>query len=217
MSFTAFLRKLVEDRTEEIQQGMVCKIESFDKSTMRADVQPLLTFEDPVTRAQKDLPKLPDVPVQFLYAGGFYIRPQYSAGDLVWVTFATHDVDEALDELKRPISPKTFGIENAMVVGGLAPNKWTPPAEFGSEDGLLIGEEGGAAYIKFGTSDITFKAGTLEVKIDASGIEVKDGADKTEITAGDVKATKTGVFTTLKAHQHPTAATGPPSPPLPNT
>jgi len=211
--FTNFLKKLVDDKAEDIQQGMIAEILSFDKEKFRADIQPQLTVGE---SGSELIAAIPDVPVQALYAGGYYIRPEYKPGDLVWVAFATHDTDAALDGNVRPASPKTFGLENAVVIGGVLPSSFTPPPEFGSESGLLIGEESGNAFMKFGASDITFKLGTLEVKIDASGIEVKDGANKTEISAGDVKGTKAGVFTTLKAHQHPTAATGPPSPPLPN-
>ena len=90
-----------------------------------------------------------------------------------------------------------FDLASASVVCGLAPEAWTPPAEFGTEDGLLIGSQDGTAYILFESGKITMKFGTTTIECDAT----------------NVKQTVSGVFTTLRLHTH--AGVG--LPPTPNT
>jgi len=200
MSFIEFFKAAIEQQAKDLQQGMVCRIEKFNSAKMRADVQPIykLTRGD---KSELDFPILPDLPVGFLWTGGYYIKPVYEKGDMVWVTFATRDIDDALAGKSRPFSKKAFDLENASVAYGIAPKAWTPPADF-SDSGLLIGAStGGKARIQLEDSKITLKVGNSKIEISASGINF---------------TTPTGT-NTWAGHQHPTAATGPPSPPIPGT
>jgi hypothetical protein len=147
-----------------VKQGMICKIKSFDKEKMRADVLPLLQTAEDV-----ELGVIGDVAVGFLKAGGFYIRPEYQAGDMVWITFSSYDIDDARGGLSRT-AKVTFTLDNAMVVCGIAKDDWTPPGNF-SESGLLIGNEDDSLFLNLSGSDITAKCNSLtwEGNMDLTG------------------------------------------------
>jgi len=174
MNFNSVIEEWILARLKQAQQGLVAKVVLFDKEAMRADVKPFL--QDKAGSELIDWPTLPKIPVQMLIAGDFYIRPDYQPGDLVWVTFATHDIDDSLGEKQLPKSVKTFDLASACVVGGVTPDGWTPPTEFGAEDGLLIGHKDGDAYLKFESDKATAVFGTKKVEMSNGGVRVFDGA-----------------------------------------
>jgi hypothetical protein len=200
MDWTDYIEELIQSRIERIEQGLVCKIQSFDKQAMRADVVPFI--QEKREGQLENYPTLPGVPVAYLFSGEFYIRPHYLPDDLVWVTFATRDIESSLRETVAEESPKRFDLENACVIGGVAPTGFTAPDEF-SEDGLLIGHTGGDAYIQFESDKMTalFDAGSKKVELSDGGMRFFNGS----------------VWTNFMTHVHPTAATGPPSPPTVGT
>lgn len=179
MIFTQFIKDVLKQFGENIQLGLPGVIDKFDKSTMRADVKFYLQTEDKDSNAV-DYPIVANIPVQFLNAGGFYIRPDYQVGDKVWISFSTFDISEGLDENIRPESENIFNLHNACVSGGIASNKFAPPSEF-SESGLLIGHEDGNAYAVFANDSITAKFGSKQIKMDSSGLSV-GGATKQVVT-----------------------------------
>ena len=207
MTFTTFLKDVMKLFGSNIQLGLPGKIEKFDKSKMRADVSFFLKSEQK-DGTIADYPILCDLPVQFIFAGGFYIRPDYAIGDKVWISFSTYDIANALDEYTRPESNGIFGMHNACVSGAIATNKFSAPAEF-SESGLLIGHKDGNAYISFAEDKITFKIDGKNIILDATGI-LCDG----EVVANNA-IPATAIH--LSTHMHPTAGTGAPSSPTPGT
>ena len=214
MGIGDYIRKIIDSKIEDISQGMICKVISFDGVNMKADVQPLLSIKHPQGGDPITFPSLPDLPVGYIKGAGNYIRPEYAAGDLVWVVFSSYDIEDALDEQERPISGRKFTFENAMVIAGILSNKETAPAEF-SESGLLIGNESGNGFLKIEDGKFTMKFGSTEILFDAAGVHVTIGSTTIDLKAAGVEQTISGVKNTLKSHMHPTAATGPPSPPLP--
>lgn len=156
MSFSQLLEDLFEDRSSYIKQGCIGKIDKFDAELMRADVELLGKSVNDLDE-EVDLPLLPDIPVSFINAGGFMIRPEYQKGDLVWIVFATHDIEDMLDEQKKALSKKKNGLENACVIGGVAKTNWIAPTLFKQKKGLLICEKDGEMYVHFDKSKITAK------------------------------------------------------------
>ena len=124
LTFTAFLKDVMRLFGSNIQLGLPAIIEKFDKSTMRADVKFYLQSEQ-ADGTKVDYPIVSNIPVQFIYAGGFYIRPPYEQGDNVWVSFSTFDIANALDEYTRSESNGIFGMHNACVSGAIASNKFS--------------------------------------------------------------------------------------------
>ena len=104
--FVDFLDDLLHDRLSDIEIGMVGRIESFDKKKMRADVTPLLKRKS--GKQVIEYAQLKDIPVNFIMAGDYYIRPEYKRGDLVHLAFATHDIEDGLKARKSEASKKIF-------------------------------------------------------------------------------------------------------------
>jgi len=158
-SLNNLIYNIVEDYLDNIQLGLPCRIEKFDKEKMRADIQPYLkdknyNIED---SEEVEYPIITDIPVCVTQLGNYYIRPDYKKDDLVWVTFSSNDIYDALEKQKRLKSPSSFLLHNACVVGGILSNKDTAPTEFSNEDGLLIGHKDGNSYVVFADNNITFK------------------------------------------------------------
>jgi hypothetical protein len=160
MSFTEFLENIIDQKTSEIQLGMVCQIEKFNADTMRADVKPLLKLENELTQTA-DFPIITEIPVLFYHGDNFAIKPSYVKGDLVWVGFSTHDIEDALKEYSRIASKKTFEMHNACVLGGIVKDDFS----FGSlymirkeSDHIAIGIKDGAVepVVKAETFDNAF-------------------------------------------------------------
>jgi len=134
--FTDTIEGAIDDKLLEVYQGFPGKIEQFDKKQMRADVIPFLKTEN--DEGEFAYPVIPDVPVNFIFAGGFYIRPEYKNGDFVWLSWATYDYDDALEELIRVETEKRFNMGSLAVISGIATNKFKPPSHF-DDEGLLLG------------------------------------------------------------------------------
>jgi len=206
MDFSSFIRDCFNQFARSIQLGLPCKIEKFDKKTMRADVQPFMKIKN-AKNEETTYPILCDLPVQLVYAGGFYIRPAYERGDIVWVTFSTFDISDGLDEYSRAESEKLFSLENACVSGAIASSKFTPPPEFNTEDGLIIGEKSGNSYMVYSSDGITmkFNAGATEIKFSSSGIDCD----------AEVTANKKIMPIALSTHKHTFTGMGTVGTPLP--
>lgn len=213
MSFSELLNDKLQDFGKSIQLGLICKVEKFDKEKMIADVEPLLKSKDD-DEIETALPIIPDIPVCFINAGGFYVRPEYKRGDLVWVSFSTHDIADALNEYTRAASKKIFSIENACLICGIASKSFINPAEFANKDGLLIGHKDGKAYIQFKDDEIIFNIGADVVKFTKIGIETKQGIK----AGGEVTWNNLVIPTRASTHTHTSATPGSPtSPPNPGS
>lgn len=195
--FVDFLEDMFHDRLGDIDITMIGKIEKFDKEAMRADVTPMMKRKSGEKEIEYSV--LKDIPVNFILAGDYYIRPEYKAGDLVQLAFSTHDIAEALKDKKPLASDKIFSSENAFVVGGVAKTGWSAPKEF-SESGMLIGHKEGGAIMQYTPDKIIMKFGEQNsIEFSATGMKVIMG----------------GVAYDFVTHQHPTGV-GPSGPPNPS-
>jgi hypothetical protein len=172
--FSKFLSDLLQKFGESVQLGMVGKIQSFNKQTMRAEVVPLLRKESP-TGEVSQFPVLSSVPCAFLAAGNFFIRPVYQAGDLVWLTFATHSIFDSLKSNPALASDQIFGIQNACVVNGLLQTGGSIGGAMDDADGMAIGDPD--FFLEFTDSGFTAHLDGNTVDFDANGITVNDTKD----------------------------------------
>lgn len=231
MSFSEMIDKVLVDRTKDIQLGLIATIETFDKSKMRADVKPLLKLKNDLDE-EIELPVLPDLPVRFEIGGGFFIRPVYTKGDLVWIGFATHDIENALQEYTRAASKKIFEIHNACVMGGIMKDNPTIPSAF-SEAGLIVGDS--TYTINLTGSSLKLTDGTYDIEFDGSNLNITDGSlqiqfDGAAIIIGDPLAihlkidtigihavTAPGVQFNIITHTHIGNLGAPTAPPTPGS
>lgn len=173
--FSKFLSDLLQRFGESVQIGMVGRIKSFDKSTMRAEVEPLLRKESQ-TGESSQLPVLSNVPVSFLCTGKFFIRPTYERGDLIWLTFATHDIFASLKGAPAVASDQIFGLQNACVVNGLLSAVQSIGGDFEDAEGLAIGAKD--TFLEMQEDKITAHLDGNSVELNGTdGVVVKDGMD----------------------------------------
>ncbi len=201
------LEDLLDSRLRAVLVGCIARIEKHDLATMRADVKPLLRFTATGETKASEYAVIPGIPVQFIFAGGFFIRPEYKAGDLVWVSFSTHDIGSGLYGEIDSDDGAIFSKESAAVVSGIAPTKWEAPADI-SEPGLLIGHADGATLIQLTADKIKIK-GPVEITGDVK-VTGEMGV------SGEVKAMSETAPVGLSTHTHPTGV-GPSGPSNPNT
>lgn len=178
MSYANFIREHWESLAKSIQLGLVCKIKKYDKQKMRANVEPVIQRKNELDETV-DYPILVDVPVAFLYSGGYYIRPDYQTDDLVWVTFSTFDTEYALKEEKRPESETIFNMENACVQNGITKKDFSDVSDF-SNSGLLIGHKDGL-MIQVDTDKLYIKNASKIEMLGATESFVKGDTLQTEL------------------------------------
>ena len=121
----AFFNKLSGSLVNEINSCMLGRIETFDASKMKANVVLLVKNKD------GNKPMLIEVPVSFIKAGPFFIRPPYKKGDIVLVVFADEDIDNVLlsGDISEPNSTRKHSLDDAIVVGGIMPFTQALPNE----------------------------------------------------------------------------------------
>ena len=125
-----FFDKLTEYLTSGINSCMLGKIENFDAVTMKAEVSPMVKYKNK-DGSMENRPLLIEVPVSFIKAGPFLIRPPYKQGDIVLVVFADEDIDNVLlsGNISEPNSTRKHSLDDAIVVGGIMPFTTTLPNE----------------------------------------------------------------------------------------
>jgi hypothetical protein len=186
---------------KDVLIGAIARIEKHNVSTMRADITLLLAYTPRGEQAMRNYAVVPNVPVMFLWAGGYYIRPEYKRGDLVWVTFATHDIVKGLSGTSDDTAGAIFRRESMAVVCGVAKTNWQIPASFDKE-GLLIGHKDGNVLMQVTASKISI-LGDVEIDGNVSA-------------TGEVIAKNKTAPINLSTHTHPTGV-GPSGPPNPGT
>lgn len=156
--FADLLEAFLDKRLSNVFVGAIGRIEKFSSTLMTADVKVLLKEENILksvgkAKAYKDFPVIPDCPVQFLYSGGFFIRPEYKRGDLVMLSFTNHSNEFAKKGLSYPKSENKFGLQNAIVIGGILRTGMVIP-DF-TKTGLLIGNL--TELVRIATGKISLK------------------------------------------------------------
>lgn len=136
-----FFNKFSENMISGINKCMLGKIETFNPATMKANVVPLVKNED------GNKPMLIEVPVSFMKAGPFVIRPPYQSGDIVLLVFADEDIDNVLlsGNISNPNSMRKHSLDDAIVIGGIMPFTTTLPGEHGND--LVIAKDDFTAKI----------------------------------------------------------------------
>ncbi|WP_061218439.1 Gp138 family membrane-puncturing spike protein, partial [Leptospira weilii] len=109
-----------------------------------------------------DFPVLSNIRVGTLWAGDFYIKPDYKRGDTVWISFSTHDTSDAVRGLSTPVSESLFDLQSACVVCGFK-GELNPPAITSNLSGLLIGHKHGKSLIQLDDDTIKIRGGLIDL------------------------------------------------------
>lgn len=202
MSFADLWTSLIEQRLKTLNIGITARVEAFSMSKLTVDVVPLLSVEAP-DGSMVPFPKISGVRCGLIVTGDHFIRPTYKSGDLVWLSFSTHDQAQAFLGQQSRSAGRLFSPENCVVVCGI-PKVSELPSAATSEDGLLIGQLDGAAYLQINDGKFKFVfQGGQETIIDSTGVA----------SSGFVKANKDASPISLGTHTHTTTVPGSPTTP----
>lgn len=209
MHVELFLNDLIALKLEAVEMAFVAKIVTFDKAKMKATIRPMLFAQfqkgEDDAPEQSNVPDLQSVPVELLYAGGAYIRPDYKEGDFVHVSCYASAIQPPLDSNQRANSRSLrFQLSSCTVTSGLVPRGATLPAEWASQSGLIIGKAG--VYISFDATAVKVKG---DFNVTGDFVATGDISAANVSASGDVKA---GLIS-LKNHTHLSATPGNPTGP----
>lgn len=160
-SATTFFNNFSGQIIGGINNCMLGKIEKFDGEAMKAEVSPLVKFRNK-DESLETRPLLIEVPVSFLKAGPFIIRPPYRNGDIVLVVFADEDIENVLlsGELSNPNSTRTHSLDDAIVVGAIMPFTTTLPGEH-LEDLIIATEDFSTKIVVQENGEIIIQGGKV--------------------------------------------------------
>ena len=193
-----FMNNLAGNITGGINSCMMGKIEKFDGETMKADVTPLVRTRNKAGELE-EVSMLIEVPISFIKAGPFVIRPPYKKGDIVLVVFADSDIENTLlsGDISNPNSTRKHSLDDAIIVGGIMPFTTTLPGEH--LDDLIIAKD------DFSTKIVIKENG--EIIVQGGKVYLGDENAIEGVPLGDT------LKAWLDSHTHPGAhgETGPPS------
>lgn len=138
------LQEKLDQYGEQILQGAIAKIELFNKSSLKAKVQPLLKKKR--KNSYEALPVIIDVPVNTFYSNNTLIIPDYKRDDLVWIGVSSFPVSNQIKGIYENITPNKFGLENAVVIAGFSKQPFVINPSL-IKDGLVIAHKDGT-YIR---------------------------------------------------------------------
>lgn len=112
--------KIVDLEIEQINTMIPGKIHKFYHERMRADV--IILAKQKLEGEEVEIPIILECPVIFPRVRDFYIRVPYKPGDVVYVGFSKHALDELLinGTSNGTKFNRMFSLDDAVVIGGLA-------------------------------------------------------------------------------------------------
>lgn len=150
------IRQAIEDRLADVHVMLPGRIDSYDASLQKADVEPLIKRVQQTVDGELDeeLPVIPGVPVVFPRAGGFKITMPVEPGDRCMLVFCERSIETYqtgqgrrgdTSSLIRQSDPGTFEMHNlsdpVAVMGWYNDAEALSPAPDTSD--MVIGEHGG--------------------------------------------------------------------------
>ena len=149
------IRQAIEDRLAEVHVMLPGRIDAYDATLQKADVEPLIRRLQKTVDGEikEDLPVIPGVPVVFPRAGGFKITMPVQAGDRCMLVFCERSIETYQTgtgrrgdntALIRQSDPDTFEMHNLS--DPVAIMGWYNDAEaLGTPDAtdMVIGEDNG--------------------------------------------------------------------------
>lgn len=113
-----FFDGLLGGYTDHNHNCMLAKVQKFDHKKMKAEVIPLIKYKSENGTVESRKP-LVEVPVSFMYANGFFVRPPLSPGDLVVLIVSDEDIDKVLmsGSEEEPNTNRKNDLSDAIVIG----------------------------------------------------------------------------------------------------
>jgi hypothetical protein len=192
----------VESKLVDTHVAMVGRVERYDATKQVVDVQPMLkrpvqedtedadeSSGDAERSASEPFPVIPNVPVLFPRAGGFFISFPIQRGDYVQVLFNDWPLDGCLqgDDQGNSFEPQqNHGLNGAVAIAGIYPAAQALSAKDAHADNMVLGKEGG-----------------LQIHVTKDHIALGDEHAADSVALADkVKFELQRIVTALNAHTH---------------
>ena len=141
------LRVAMDNRLSDLHVALPGRVEKYDLAQQSADIKPLIkrAFQtaDGV-EVLEALPVIPQVPIVFPRAGGFFISLPVKKGDLVTLLFCERSIDKYTKGTGKdtdPVDLRQHEMIDAVAFPGFYP--FSEAIEEASESDMVIGYDGG--------------------------------------------------------------------------
>lgn len=149
-SMSDWARAIIDQRLAEVHVSLPGRIEKYDSTTQKANVQPLLkrplVDEDGVELDPETLPVIPDVSVAFPRGGGAFISWPLKQGNIVGLVFSERSLDQWLagnGGVTDPGDFRTHSLSDPYVTPGPCP--FSLAIADADPDDLVMAFDGGVA------------------------------------------------------------------------
>lgn len=115
----------IDSKLERLHIATPGRVESYDETTQKASVKPLIKrgfFDENDQRQVDDLPIVNEVPVCFPGAGSYSITFPIAAGDIVLLIFSDRSLDKWLQgqgQNSDPLDDRICDLNDAVAIPGL--------------------------------------------------------------------------------------------------
>lgn len=156
------IRDGIDGRLADVHTCTVGRVVSYDSLKQVANVQPVIRRPFNIGGGEVDheqLPILPNVPVLWPRAGGFFIHLPLAAGDHVLLVFSQDDLStwREAGSIVEPDDLRRHSLANAVAIPGIgpegAPLSPSPLSVAARAGGMVLGD-GGAAEVHISSSEI---------------------------------------------------------------
>ena len=217
-SLAETLSTVMHHRIADIHTGLPGKVVSYNPVNQTANIQPMLMRNviniDGSENLPEILPELPNVPVMFPRAGGFFIKFPVARGDDVWLSFGERSLDYYLagpGTLTDPVDLRMHDLSDAVAFLGCGP--FVKSIKEVTNTDLVMGQDNLGAQIHIkdgGVIEITFAAGnmlTVQSTGGAATLQLGNGAK--HVAIAEPLATMWGNQNSVfSGHTHICAAPG---------
>lgn len=171
--FTGAFRHIFNKMMQNTDDMLPAKVLSYDRTTNRATVQPLImvvTTDD--TAIQR--PPVASIPVMQYGGGGFMVSAPVKAGDIGWIKANDRDISLFLQGGDHS-PPNTFrkkSFSDAMFIPDVMGGYTIDGAD---TNNLVVQSLDGTSKVSVGTDKITLKVGGVSLEVSASGVAITGG------------------------------------------
>lgn len=124
IGLSTVLRSTITNLTKNLRVALPGRIESYDSTTQKASVKPLISdsyLNETGERVEEPIPVIDSVPVVNLNGGGFYLTFPIKKGDIVLLIFSSSSLDRwlSLGGEVDPLDDRRHDISDAIAIPGL--------------------------------------------------------------------------------------------------
>jgi hypothetical protein len=170
---------MINDAVSDIHTSLPAKINKYDAEKMRAEIT--LISKQNLEGEMVEIPPVLEVPVGFMKAGPFIIRPPFKKGDVVVVVFSEKAIDQLLisGKSEKVKYTRMHSIDDAIIVNSLQLESESDLNSSYTSDLLIENQEAGSRIVMKANGDLL---------IETNGKVNATSTDTTTITAPKITA-----------------------------